>query len=94
MKKILDNKGQYCEVKISGNNIQVVVDEGKKQLSNYWIAKVEDDVFGEPEIKGFATKKTNQKTISFLNIEDGDYLVQLGKGSTRTSFSVKNGELI
>ncbi|CAK1863338.1 hypothetical protein VCRA2117O328_10249 [Vibrio crassostreae] len=96
MKELVEKKYDFCEVKIAGNNIQIIVDEGKKQLKHYWIAKIEKDAFGEADIKGFASKKTNEKTISFLNIEDGEYLIQLGKDNkdmTRTQFSVKDGEI-
>lgn len=90
----------FCEVTVIKNNIKVDIDEGKAQIKNYWITKIEKDVFGDSSIidKSFVNSKLNGKTKVFQNIEDGDYLIQLGKDtskdtSKRIEFKVENGEI-
>ncbi len=87
------------EIETIKNNIKLTIDEGKKQLVNYWIAEIEDDIFGDYEVKSFAKAKENGKVKAFLNLQDGEYVLQVGKmtskdTSRRAKFKVENGEII
>jgi len=92
---LFEKESKYCEVEIVKNSIKVSLTlDGKRQLKNYWINKTEIDDFGDFDLtKNFVKSKENGKIKTFLNIEDGDYVIQLGD-KNRVPFKVINKEVI
>lgn len=87
------------EIKIEEDNkIIIEIEEGRAQLKNYWIAKIEKSG-SFYEIKEFLKCKQFNKTKIFKIEEEGDYIIQLGKKtqndkSQRLSLIKSNDSLI